>query len=59
MIANCSIDALFVGAFDDEDVTHVDGCVDPTRDVKTILNELRLKDIEYFKARFVRNYFNS
>lgn len=47
-------DAIFqmLRAFDDEDVTHVDGCVDPTRDVKTILNELRLKDIEYFRARF-------
>jgi len=39
-------------AFDDEDVTHVDGSIDPIRDLRTILNELRLKDVEYFKARF-------
>lgn len=34
---------FFIGAFDDEDVTHVDGSVDPVRDLETILNELRLK----------------
>lgn len=39
-------------AFDDEDVTHVDGSIDPIRDLGTILNELRMKDVEYFKARF-------
>lgn len=49
---------MLLGAFDDEDVTHVDGCVDPTRDIKTILNELRLKDVEYFRARFVRAWYN-
>lgn len=31
------------GAFDDEDITHVDGSIDPVRDLKTILKELRLK----------------
>jgi len=47
-------DAIFqmLRAFDDEDVTHVDGSIDPIRDLRTILNELRLKDVEYFKARF-------
>jgi len=46
-------DAIFqmLRAFDDEDVTHVDGAIDPTRDLNTILEELRLKDVEYFKAR--------
>ncbi|XP_065656638.1 obg-like ATPase 1 isoform X2 [Hydra vulgaris] len=46
-------DAIFqmLRAFDDDDVTHVDGSVDPCRDLKTILKELRLKDVEYFKAR--------
>lgn len=46
-------DALFqmLRAFDDEDVTHVDGSIDPTRDLRTILKELRLKDVEYFRAR--------
>lgn len=43
-------DAIFqmLRAFDDEDVIHVDGAVDPTRDLNTILEELRLKDVEYF-----------
>lgn len=47
-------DAIFqmLRAFDDEDVTHIDGSIDPVRDLETILNELRLKDVEYFKARF-------
>jgi len=47
-------DAIFqmLRAFDDEDVTHVDGSIDPIRDLATILNELRMKDIEYFKTRF-------
>jgi len=47
-------DAIFqmLRAFEDEDVTHVDGAVDPIRDLQTILEELRLKDVEYFEARF-------
>ncbi|XP_064646934.1 obg-like ATPase 1 [Lineus longissimus] len=42
-------DALFhmSRAFEDTDVTHVDGDVDPVRDLITILEELRLKDKEY------------
>ncbi|RWS27312.1 GTP-binding protein-like protein [Leptotrombidium deliense] len=34
-------------AFDDDDVTHVEGEVDPIRDLQIINDELRLKDIEY------------
>merc|ERR1712156_502734 len=47
-------DAIFqmLRAFEDEDVTHVDGAVDPIRDLKTILEELRLKDVEYFTKQF-------
>merc|ERR1712212_1363641 len=46
-------DAIFqmLRAFDDEDVIHVDGSVDPTRDLSTILKELRLKDVEYFEKQ--------
>jgi len=42
-------DAIFsmMRVFDDPDVTHVDGDVDPLRDTDTIFAELRLKDIEY------------
>ncbi|XP_068236243.1 obg-like ATPase 1 isoform X1 [Palaemon carinicauda] len=42
-------DALFhmTRAFEDDDVTHVEGDVNPVRDLEIILDELRLKDIEY------------
>ncbi len=39
------------GVFDDEEITHVDGDVNPVRDIETILDELRLKDIQYTKGR--------
>lgn len=37
---------MFTGAFEDSDVTHVDGEVNPVRDFDTISEELRLKDEE-------------
>ncbi|KAJ4939092.1 hypothetical protein JOQ06_028554 [Pogonophryne albipinna] len=33
-------------AFDDEDIIHVEGNVDPVRDIEIIHEELRLKDVE-------------
>uniref|UniRef100_A0A7E4VLN2 Obg-like ATPase 1 n=1 Tax=Panagrellus redivivus TaxID=6233 RepID=A0A7E4VLN2_PANRE len=44
-VAAC--EALFhlCRAFDDDDVTHVEGDVNPTRDLDIICNELRLKDL--------------
>ncbi|VEL14947.1 unnamed protein product [Protopolystoma xenopodis] len=36
-----------MGAFDCEDVTHVEGDVDPIRDLEIIAEELRLKDCEF------------
>lgn len=44
-----AVDGIFqmVRAFDDADVIHVEGDVDPTRDMAIIQNELRLKDIEW------------
>jgi obg-like ATPase 1 len=38
---------LFTGAFDDAEVTHVEGDVDPLRDMEIISTELRLKDAEW------------
>lgn len=35
-----------VGAFEDEDIIHVEGCVDPVRDIEIIHEELRMKDEE-------------
>lgn len=34
------------GAFEDEDIIHVEGCVDPVRDIEIIHEELRKKDEE-------------
>lgn len=43
------MDGIFqvVRAFDDAEVTHVEGDVNPTRDMEIIRTELRLKDIEW------------
>ncbi|CAL4060544.1 unnamed protein product, partial [Meganyctiphanes norvegica] len=45
-------DALFhmSRAFEDDDVTHVEGDVNPIRDMEIIMDELRLKDIEYVEG---------
>ncbi|WP_462137407.1 redox-regulated ATPase YchF [Candidatus Mycalebacterium sp.] len=40
-----------VRCFEDGDVTHVDGGVDPARDIATIENELVLKDLETLEKR--------
>lgn len=44
-----AVDGIFhvVRAFADEDVTHVEGEVDPIRDLEIIVEELRLKDAEF------------
>ncbi|XP_076460145.1 obg-like ATPase 1 [Babylonia areolata] len=44
-------DAMFhvVRAFSDEEIVHVEGEVDPSRDLQIIYDELRLKDLEYLK----------
>ena len=38
---------LMKGAFDDAEIVHVEGDVDPTRDLSIISDELRIKDIEF------------
>lgn len=44
-----AVDGIFqvVRAFDDEEITHVEGDVDPIRDMEIIKTELKLKDIEW------------
>jgi obg-like ATPase 1 len=44
-----AVDALFqvVRCFDDAEIIHVEGDVNPTRDLDIIQEELRLKDIEF------------
>ncbi|KAG0007119.1 Obg-like ATPase [Modicella reniformis] len=46
-----SVDALFhlCRGFDDSTVTHVDGTVDPVRDLETIHDELLLRDIDWLE----------
>lgn len=39
-----------LGAFEAEDVIHVEGEVNPVKDMEVINEELRLKDEEYFNA---------
>jgi ribosome-binding ATPase YchF (GTP1/OBG family) len=36
---------FLAGAFESEDITHVDGDVNPVRDLQTISDELRLKGV--------------
>ncbi|KAI3653967.1 hypothetical protein MP228_000686 [Amoeboaphelidium protococcarum] len=46
-----AVDGIFhvVRAFSDDEVTHVEGEVDPIRDLSIIHEELRLKDIEFLQ----------
>lgn len=41
---------LILGAFEDDDVTHVEGDVNPVRDLDIISEELRLKDMEFLNV---------
>jgi len=40
----------YTGAFEDDDVTHVEGDVNPVRDLDIISEELRLKDVEFLNT---------
>jgi len=46
-------DAIFhiLRIFEDSEITHVDGDIDPVRDEETITNELLLKDIDFMKTQ--------
>ncbi|CAG8524962.1 9286_t:CDS:2, partial [Racocetra fulgida] len=48
-----AVDAIFhvVRAFSEEDVTHVEGELDPVRDLEIIHHELRLKDEEFLTKK--------
>jgi GTP-binding protein YchF len=48
-----SVDAIIhvLRCFDDDDITHVDGTVDPLRDLSTIETELMLSDMESLEKR--------
>jgi obg-like ATPase 1 len=44
-----AVDAIFqvVRCFDDAEIIHIEGDVDPVRDLQIISEELRIKDIEF------------
>lgn len=50
-----SVDAIIhvLRCFEDDDITHVDGTVDPLRDLLTIETELMLSDMESLEKRVV------
>ena len=50
-IRECAAILHVVRCFDDENVTHVDGSVDPVRDVETIETELLIADIQTLSRR--------
>jgi GTP-binding protein YchF len=50
-IRECDAILHVVRCFDDENVVHVDGSVDPVRDKEVIDTELQLKDLETVDAR--------
>ncbi len=51
-----TVDAILevVRCFDDPDVAHVEGSVDPIRDIETIATELALADLEVMERRLER-----
>lgn len=49
---------ICLGAFDDDDVTHVEGEVNPIRDFDIISDELRLKDIDLIEKELHKNEKN-
>ncbi|MEC7986192.1 MAG: GTPase, partial [Myxococcota bacterium] len=51
-----NVDAILhvVRCFDNEDITHVDGDVDPIRDIETIETELIFADLESVERRIIR-----
>ena len=43
-----------VRCFDDDNITHVDGSIDPVRDKEIIDTELQLKDLESIEAKILK-----
>ncbi|MCB0877899.1 MAG: redox-regulated ATPase YchF, partial [Thermoleophilia bacterium] len=53
-IRECDAIVQVVRAFEDDDITHVDGKVDPSSDIETINTELVLADLESVEKRLDR-----
>ena len=52
-IRECDAIAHVVRCFEDGDITHVEGGVDPVRDIETIETELMLADLESLEKRII------
>ena len=50
-IRECDAIVHVVRCFEDENITHVDGSIDPIRDIETINTELALADLETIKTK--------
>ena len=50
-IRECDAIVEVLRCFEDPDITHVDGSIDPLRDTETILTELMLADLESLERR--------
>jgi len=53
-IRECAAILEVVRCFDDDNITHVDGKIDPLRDIETIETELLLADIQTLEKRLER-----
>ena len=51
-IRECDAIAHVLRCFEDEDITHVEGGIDPLRDAETIETELMLADLESLERRY-------
>jgi GTP-binding protein YchF len=51
-IRECDAIAHVLRCFEDDDITHVEGSVDPLRDAETIETELMLADLDSLERRF-------
>jgi len=49
-----AVDGIFqvIRIFDEAHITHVEGDIDPIRDLDIISNELRLKDLQFLEAQY-------
>ena len=54
-IRECDAIVHVVRCFDDANITHVDGAVDPIRDIETINTELALADLESVKTKLEKS----
>lgn len=53
-IRNCDALIHVLRCFDDENLPHIDGSVNPVRDIETVNLELQLKDLESVEKKIIR-----